>query len=286
MKIKDEKLSTYIPQRKLKRFGKHLLRLDKIKIIILSLMLIVLILFVFSFMQEKMGNFTINLNRLELFRKGVTLSSDAMFTNPTSKLTAAAISEATNITITDIPDNVNMIDGEHNGDNYIAYTYYVRNAGKEDLSYIARLTLDSASKNADKAARVIVYINDEEKHVFAQPASNGKNEEGCENFLTESIVMEKKNEEFLVGNVDKYTIVIFLEGEDPECVDAIIGGAMQFSMNIVADDDNDSSLFVKWVQDIKDFVTGNGEINASGTEVPDFYKNNNNINWENRRNKE
>lgn len=285
MNNKDGNFSTYISQRKAKRFGKHLLRLDKIKIVILSLSLIVFIVFVFSFMQEKMGNFTINLNRLELFRKGVTLSSDSVFTNPTSKLTATALSNATNITITDIPNDVNFVDGEHNGENYVAYTYYLRNAGKEDVSYIARLKLDSASKGADKAARVIVYINDGERTIYAQPSSSGKPEEGCENFYSQDIVMEYKNKDFLVGNVDKYTIVIYLEGEDPECVDSIIGGAMQFSMNIVADDEDNSTLFMKWVSDIKDFVTGNDEINASGTEAPEFYKKSSNITWETRRNK-
>ena len=53
----------------------------------------------------------------------------------------------------DKPD-VDQIDGGHNGDNYMAYTYYVRNAGKEDVYYNASITLDScATTHARPSAR-------------------------------------------------------------------------------------------------------------------------------------
>ena len=41
--------------------------------------------------------------------------------------------------------------------NYMAYTYYLRNAGKEDLGYVASITLDSCSKGAEEAVRVAVW---------------------------------------------------------------------------------------------------------------------------------
>jgi hypothetical protein len=36
--------------------------------------------------------------------------------------------------------------------------------------------------------------------------------------------------DFQVGEVDRYTVVIWLEGEDPECVNEIMGGEAKFSM--------------------------------------------------------
>ncbi|MDY4641125.1 MAG: hypothetical protein ACI32B_07235 [Erysipelotrichaceae bacterium] len=281
--LEDKIVSAYIPQRRAKRLGRSILRLDRLSIWFLSLTLVVAIIFIFAFMQEKMGNFTINLNRLELFRKGVTISDDSVFTKPTARLTANAISDATNISIADLPADINEIDGDHNGDNYVAYTYYIRNAGKEDVAYNAAITLDSYSKNADEAVRVIVYHNDE-RTVYAKEARDGSPEPGTTPFVSQQVVCEYRNEDFLVGNVDKYTIVIFLEGDDPECVDAIIGGSLQFSMNIYADDESATSLFVKWVQDIIDTITDNDSINASGTDAPDFYIRNQDITWENRRN--
>ena len=281
--LDDKIVSSYVPYRRAKRLGRSLLRLDKLSIWFLSLTLVVTIIFIFSFMQEKMGNFTINLNRLELYRKGITISADSVFTNPTARLTANAISDATNISASDLPDNINDIDGDHNGKNYVAYTYYIRNAGKEDVQYSAVVNLDSYSKNADEAARVIVYHNDE-KTVYAKKAADGNPEPGTTPFVSENIVCEYYNDEFLVGNVDKYTIVIFLEGDDPECVDAIIGGSLEFSMNISADDESETSLFVKWVQDIIDTITDNDSIGTAGTDAPDFYIQNKDITYENRRN--
>ena len=37
-------------------------------------------------------------------------------------------------------------------------------------------------------------------------------------------------EDFSPGDVMKYTVVIWLEGNDPDCVDAIIGGVMKLEM--------------------------------------------------------
>lgn len=44
--------------------------------------------------------------------------------------------------------------------------------------------------------------------------------------------MEGYVEEFVVGQMDKYTVVIWLEGNDPDCTDAILGGMIRLSMNI------------------------------------------------------
>ena len=192
------------------------------------------------------------------------------------------VQDATNITLADLPDNLDDIDGDHNGRNYMAYTYYVRNAGKEDVNYVARVTLDACSKGAEEAVRVAVWRNGE-RIVYAKPAMDGGEEDGCTSFESDRIVCSYTEENFLVGNVDKYTIVIWMEGEDPECVDAIVGGSVEFSMTIDAIDHDDTGLFVKFVQDIKDTLTGDKPISAAGTDAPSYY-NSGEVTWENRRN--
>lgn len=279
-------VSMYVPHRKRKRIGAALLRMDRLHLILVSMMLAVTILFIIAFSQEKMGNFTINLNRLELYRKGISISETGEFEDATAKLTATSIKDATNISIEDLPDNLDEGEqGSHNGKSYMAYTYYVRNAGKEDLGYIARITLDSCAKGAEEAVRVAVWRNGE-RIVYAEPAKDGNPEEGCENFESDDIVCSYHEADFLVGNVDRYTIVIWMEGDDPECVDSIIGGSVQFSMHIDADTDDNTSLLWKFVKDIKDTLTGDKPINAAGNEAPnDSYYSDREITWENRRNK-
>jgi len=277
-------VSMYMPHRKRRRIGAALLRIDKVQLLLLGLLLLIAILFIAAFMQEKMGNFTINLNRLELYRKGISIAETGDFEGATAKLVADTVADATNISIDDLPEDIDEVSGSHNGRNYMAYTYYIRNAGKEDLGYNAKITLDSCAKGAEEAVRVAVWRNGE-RVVYAAPSSSGEPEDGCENFQSDKVVCSYREENFLVGNVDKYTIVIWMEGDDPECVDSIIGGSVEFSMHIDADTDDDTSLLWKFVKDIKDTLTGDKPINAAGNDAPnDSYYSDREITWDTRRN--
>ena len=281
----EDIVSMYIPHRRRKQIGAALLRMDKLHLTLLGMLLLVAVLFIFAFMQEKMGNFTINLNRLELYRKGISIADNGDFDGATARLTASTVEDATNISIDDLPEDIDDLDGSHNGKNYMAYTYYVRNAGKEDLGYKASITLDSCAKGAEKAVRVAVWRNGE-RVVYAAPATDGGEENGCKNFKSDDVVCTYTEKKFLVGNVDRYTIVIWMEGDDPECVDSIIGGSVEFSMKIDADYKDETSLLAKFVQDIKDTLTGNKPINAAGNDAPnDSYYTDKEITWKNRRNK-
>ncbi len=280
----DTVVSMYMPRRRLRKLGLLLLRLDKLTWLLLGALALIILIFVIAFSQEKQGNFTINLNRLELYRKGIAIADDKDFTDPTARLSAQAIQDATNISYMSLPDNLDELDGDHNGENYVAYTYYVRNNGKIDVSYIAQLVLVNSSKGAEYAVRVAVWRNGE-RVIYAEPSADGSPEKDCVNFESHDIVCTFQVPDFLVGYVDKYTVVIWLEGDDPECVDKIVGGSLQFNMNIDADGEDDSSLITKFISDVKDAVTGDRPINAAGTDAPDYYLNNT-ITWDNRRNKD
>ena len=278
----DAVVSMYMPKRRMERIGAALLRMDKLQKALVVLALAFGVLFALSFMQENMGNFTINLNRLELFRRGVAIADNGDFNNATARLAAEALDNGTNIAAEDLPDNLDDIDGSHNGKNYVAYTFYIRNAGKTDLGYSAKLKAVSASKGVEKAARVRVYRNGEPT-TYAAAAANGSPEPNTEPFASKDVVTTISHANFRVGDVDKYTVVIWLDGDDPECVDKIIGGAVEFGFDFDSSETDDSSLFVKFVQDIADTLTGNDPISASGNEAPDYYKEHN-VTWSNRRN--
>lgn len=278
----DAVVSMYMPKRRMERIGAALLRMDKLQKALVVLALAFGVLFALSFMQENMGNFTINLNRLELFRRGVAIADNGDFNNATARLAADAVDNGTNIAADDLPDNLDDIDGSHNGKNYVAYTFYIRNAGKTDLGYSAKLKVVSASKGVEKAARVRVYRNGEPT-TYAAAAADGNPEPNTEPFASKDVVTTISHANFRVGDVDKYTVVIWLDGDDPECVDKIIGGAVEFGFDFDSSETDDSSLFVKFVQDIADTLTGNDPISASGNEAPDYYKEHN-VTWSNRRN--
>ncbi len=276
-------VSMYMPRRRMRRIGALIWRLDKLTLGLLLGALLIAILFIAAFMQEKAGNFTINLNRLELYRKGIAISADRDFTDPTARLEANTVENATNTTLSYLPTNLDEIDGDHNGEDFVAYTYYIRNGGKVDVGYTATLRLHNASKGAEYAARVMLWYNGEYK-VYALPSSDGTPEEGCVNFESHDVVCTIHVPDFLVGYVDRYTVVIWLEGEDPECVDSIVGGNLQFNMDIESDAvEEETTLTRKFLDDIRAAVTGEDPIEAAGTDAPEYYLNNK-ITWRNRRN--
>lgn len=278
----DAVVSMYMPKRRMERIGSALLRMDKLQKALVVLALAFGVLFALSFMQENMGNFTINLNRLELFRRGVAIADNGDFNNATARLAADAVDNGTNIAADDLPADLDDIDGSHNGKNYVAYTFYIRNAGKTDLGYSAKLKVVSASKGVEKAARVRIYRNGEPT-TYAAAAADGNPEPNTEPFGSKDVVATISHNNFRVGDVDKYTVVIWLDGDDPECVDKIIGGAVEFGFDFDSSETDDTSLFIKFVQDIADTLTGNDPISASGNEAPDYYKEHE-VTWNNRRN--
>ena len=78
------------------------------------------VLFVFSTVQKMRGHYTISLSD-DMFKEGFSLSDSAEFEKPTTQLFANPAEEINCVSITQIPVNVDAIDGEHN-DGYCAYT--------------------------------------------------------------------------------------------------------------------------------------------------------------------
>ena len=217
-------------RRALGRAAKRIARARKLTLLLAGMALLLTLIFVFSVTQEKMGNFTININRMEMYRQGIMLADNDKFENPSSRLKANAVQNATNISIMDLPDNLESIDGEHNGTDYMAYTFYIRNGGRETVDYYYNIIIEMQAKGVDAAVRVAVY-DDNGRTVYAKKARNGKAEAGTTPFIEDTVVMENYVRNFVVNDVDKYTVVVWLEGDDPECVDAIIGGMIRMSMN-------------------------------------------------------
>lgn len=276
-------VSAYIPRRKGKLFGAALLRMDRLRIFLISGAIVLTAIFIIAIGQEKTGNFTVNLNRLEMFDKGISISADANFTEPTARLLAESLDEVYDTTLDWLPENLDDVDGSHNGQDYMAFTYYVRNAGKETVGYDATVTLNSQSKGAEKAVRVAIWENGD-RIIYAAPAADGGEEEGCVSFSGDKVVCSYRCENFEVGFVNKYTVVIWMEGEDPECVDSIVGGGVEFEMDINAISEDETTTWQKLVQDIRDTISGDKPISAGGVDAPDYNAWGEGLTWETRRN--
>ena len=196
------------------------------------LIAIVAIAYAVSYFYDKYGSFTVKINKYDMMRQGLTLSETPEFDRTVSVLNADIVYDMTNISGEDLPENIDMVNGSHNGESYIAYTFYLINAGSDTISYEGALNIENVTQNVDEAVRIAVYKNGD-KTVYGKTKSNGSGKESdCDSeFLSSTIVMQTKHEGFEPKEKDKYTIVIWLEGNDPDCVDALIGGTMKLGMD-------------------------------------------------------
>ena len=167
-----------------------------------------------------------------MMRQGLTLSETPEYDKTNSVLNANIVYDMTNISGDDLPDNLDMINGSHNGESYIAYTFYLINGGDDTISYEGEMSIENVTNNVDEAVRVALYVNGE-KTVYGKTKSNGTGKESdCDSeFTSATVVMRNKREKFEPKAKDKYTVVIWLEGNDPDCTDELIGGTLKLGMD-------------------------------------------------------
>lgn len=219
-------------RRTAKEVKKHVIITRVIALLIGLLVAIIAVVYIISYFYDKFGSFTVKVNKYDMARQGLTLSETPEYDHTVSELNAKIVYDMTNISGEDIPDNIDKVNGSHNGQNYIAYTFYVINGGSDTLSYEGELFIENATKNVDDAIRVAVYKNGEKTLYGKTKSSGGGMESDCDKeFLSSEVVMRTQKEGFAPNDRDKYTVVIWLEGNDPDCVDAIIGGTIKFQMD-------------------------------------------------------
>ncbi len=208
---------------------------------ILSVIAILIALaYVVSVMYTKFGSFTISVNKYHVLQYGLSLSEDRYFLTPTSRLDCKAQEEMTNIdgaTLDEI--DLGAVDGNDSGENYLCYTFYCKNTGKEILSYEYSVNIAGMTMDIEKAVRIrlIANLNEElvSKTDYARSAGvddkgNAVPEPNTTPFFNKTTVLKDVVKDFKPDDVMKYTVVIWLEGNDPDCVDSVIGGVMKLDM--------------------------------------------------------
>lgn len=221
---------------------KYRKRRNKLRIILGVCAVILLILFLVSMLVTQWGDLIISVDSPAV-KKGIVLSEDPEFKTQSASLSALKVEDVTNITYSWLPLDLDTSEnGSHNGENYVAYTFYCKNNGQVELNYDAVLETTGVAKSADEAMRVMVYKNGEPA-IYGKGKYKDRNtaETDCTKFETESTVMTTRTENFKVDDVDKYTIVMWIEGNDPECIDDIRNGHVRMRMLFSVDEDEEET---------------------------------------------
>ncbi len=201
---------------------------------------------VITFYGQNAGNMIMSVDPSAALR-GIRISTDgsddAVFTQ--TRLMSEPIEDAKDITFAWVKlDEVqetdgNYIDVDHD---YVAYTFYVKNEGAEavDLRYYIKIVGEPLN-NLDEGVRVIV-IEDGETSLFMKADKNNDSYYPdtmpvAEHFLSKSMVMRKIVPNFRPGQIIKFSVIIYLEGYDPDTTDDLMGGSIKMQMNFAIDDD-------------------------------------------------
>ncbi len=151
------------------------------------------------------------------------------------------------------------------------YTFYIRNEGESTTGYAWDITIDSEDKNLSDALWAMIFEDDEmtfyakanEQGAPQALPAEGNNTVGYreapfmdkakypqkqyeviaetesftyyrlrpEPFLSDSLVASGQMTDVAPQEIHKYTVVLWIEGDDPHCTDDLIGGHVGLSMN-------------------------------------------------------
>jgi hypothetical protein len=207
----------------------------KIKILKMGLLISSLFLIIIYFLLRALyenGSFTISIDQAFSRKTGLVAYEHLDEKDYKILLEAQNLEFVDNISVNWIPKDIDEVaEGSHNGENYMAYTFYVQNMGQSTVNYWYSIPIDDVTKNADVAIRIMVFLNGE-KTIYAKEAADGGPEDGTEIFFSNDIVCVEERENFEPGAIDKFTVVVWIEGDDPECLDDIIGGRVKMHMDI------------------------------------------------------
>ena len=211
----------------------------------------------YTYVTEEKGHFTINMT-YDMMQEGFTMSQYEDFHDEKLRLYTDPITNVNAISIDTINRGIADVDGSHNGAGYLAYTFYIKNGGEMTTNYAYTMNITSKTMGAEKASWVMLF-EDGKQTIYADMSANGDPEElyGYYNmpfgdqaydqetqyyvedgkigivttpFIDENTVLQGLVKDFEPGEVKKYTAVIWLEGDDPDCTNEILGGHVGFNI--------------------------------------------------------
>lgn len=224
-----------------------------------------------SSVTELRGHFTISLDDA-MFKEGFVLSETADFRNATTYLFATPAEDVPCISITDLPPDLDEYEGNHNaeyfaytffvrneGESTVDYRWELRlNSESKSLSDATWVMLFRDGEMVFYAEPTIYdqpealpafddntrgYINptvlmelssrpEEQFQLITQRGDLSYYRLVPEPFLSDALVTEGIQEMVEPMEVHKYTVVIWLEGDDPDCTNDLIGGHVGMEFNI------------------------------------------------------
>ena len=249
-------------QNRLRRWTTRLF-LKKISGMIIAITgVLIVVLSGLSYYGNSVGDLVITVD--DVINRSLSLSETGVFgaDDARTMLAAKGIKDIRDSTYYYIPDDItegNGVKTDEKSNMYFAYSFYLKNASSVSVSYSATVSVDQQSKGIDKAVRIMIVVDEDEPKIYARPKAVDEetgdlipevlesNESALKKaYSTKPFVGNKFSAVDCavmdIGQIQKYTVVIWIEGWDDECNDAIIGGNLEISMTFRILEGNEQHL--------------------------------------------
>lgn len=246
----------------------------------LAALMLALIGYGYSKMFVDRSDFTIRVSG-GLMRKGFQLCDTEDFEDPQVRILADTAWNCNAMSIQDLPRDLDQAEGAHNGDTYFAYTFWVRNAGEEPLDYEWYMRLNQSTQNVESALWIMIY-DEGRQTVYTAYTPDGQPEHlsGYAEYPFRDSAADPDTQYYLSAagkpgirptaydptaeshwvtsgiqetfqplEKHRYTVVMWLEGDDPECTNALLGAETMFDFNFRVVGEEDDGIF----GDVMDF---------------------------------
>lgn len=216
------------------------IKLQKVSKIAIAIALILLTVFAgFTIYGNKVGGFIIDVDNNEV---SLALSEYENLDSLTTRISVPGMNDQKDATLTDIPSDITVGMGSKNDRErklYLAFSFYLVNESDFAVDYTMTMTIIDETLGTGNAIRVMIVENaDSYGDIYARAeqsefaAAQLKERSGYElkTFVSDVRVLEKPVSNFEAKGKIKYTVVIWLEGWDEECTNAIKGGKIKMRM--------------------------------------------------------
>lgn len=128
------------------------------------------------------------------------------------------------------------------GDSLYVYTFYVVSTGSGALNIEFSMNISNITRGMDEAVRVMTYNEtDEVINIYQKRDTQDVNYEryyisGTTEFVSDTLAYTERAA-VRSGTVEdkgyvKYSVLFWLEGQDPECIENIKEGTIRFGLNV------------------------------------------------------
>ena len=213
---------------------------------------IMLLLSFLTYYGQNSGNFVMSVDE-DAFKRGIAISDSSSFETMNRWLTADPVEDVRDTTLQHI-DLFEIINAEgaykETRSNYLAYTFFLRNVGTETTPVDYEVVITNQSMNIAEAIRVMIivdgqvaydeqgirYIECESKTMYQAP---DKHDIVYKDYLQDftlfkstDIICNERIFDIRPEQTKKISVIMWLEGEDPECIETLASAKIKITMNL------------------------------------------------------